>query len=288
MNKNIVIEDYIAPIREILADKGHDKKKNLRRLIYRARKINSSHLQKSLTVDQTVERLLQPQWRAKIRRFDIDEWRRVAENIRQRAVEYLGKAAPPEIITYPGFGRFNGRVYKLDGRPVIGCAPDFPRTSGDNLKVILAHEYAHFIRWQKTGVPPEKGPIYSFIYEEGWATWLSIKLLPELDINTMFMSNLHNMINMPNPRGGYIAWCRKNMDLIVTQAQKALKSRDDKDIGRFFQCRRFKDDDTPIRVGYYLGYKLIETMAERYPPRQMLLLRPKVSEIEARLEKLRV
>jgi len=255
LSQKVIIDNYITPICEILTDKNIKKtdwEKHLRQLIYHARKINNRHLQKGLTVDQTVGRLLQSQWRTKVRRFDPKEWRKTAEDIRKRAIKLLGRAAPPEIIRYPGFGGFNGRVYKLDGRPVIGCSPDFPRTTGDNLQVLLAHEYAHFIRWRKTGVPSESGPIYSFIYEEGWATWLSIKLMPELDINTMFMSNLHNMINMPNP----------------------------------FQCMRFKDDSTPIRVGYYLGYRLIEMLSEKYTIGQLMYLKPRVKEIERWLEEM--
>ncbi|PKK82830.1 MAG: hypothetical protein CVT49_11610 [candidate division Zixibacteria bacterium HGW-Zixibacteria-1] len=286
MPHKITIHDYITPIKEILAGNSADKKQKLHKLIYSLRKVNNHHLEKRYNVDQTVAKLLEPNWRAKIRKFDPAEWQAAAIDIYKRAVRLLGKVTPPEIILFPGFGAFNGRVYKLDHRPVIGCSPDFPGTVGNNLMVLLAHEYGHYIRWHKTGIRNDKGPIYLFIYEEGFATWLSTKLLPEYDLNHLFMANLHKSINMPNPKGGYFAWCRKNLPELISESQKALRSWDRSDLGRFFQCLRYKDDTTPIRTGYYLGYRLIEMLSEEISPRKMLTIKPTAKMISGWLEEL--
>jgi len=285
MTGKIKINDYITPIKEIVNNRDTDKKDKLRKLIYHSRKINNHHLYK-YSVDQTVKKLLESQWKAKVKRFNPDEWRKTAELVCKRTAKILGRVAPPEIILYPGFGAFNGRVYKVNKKPVIGGSPDFPYTSGKNLMVLLAHEYGHFIRYYKIGIPPEYAPIYSLIYEEGWATWLSTKLLPEFNLSQLFMSNLHKAIKMPDPKGGYMNWCRKNLETIAVEAQKALKSKNKKVLGRFFQCQRFKDDNTPIRTGYYLGYRIIDMLSERLTPRQLLIERPSPKKLSEWIEEL--
>ena len=199
------VVDLMTPIKTILADKHADRQRELHRLIYRHRKIHNRHLGWGPSIDETVSRLLDPKWQSKVRRFDPEEWRETANDMRSRAEKILGRVAGPELVIFPGFGSFNGRVYRLDGRPVIGCAPDFPRCTGIDLKVLLAHEYAHFARWRKTGIPYENSSVFASIYEEGWATWLSTKLLPECSLSQLFMSNLHEAINMPDPHGGYLS-----------------------------------------------------------------------------------
>ena len=286
MPKSVMLSDYISPIKELLKSENSDKNVRLRRLIYNSRKINNRHLRKGYTVDRTVKRLLEPSWVAMIKQFNPDEWQGVADSVWRRASDILGPVPIPEIILYPGFNYFNGRVYLLDKRPVIGCSPDFPFTSGINLKVLLAHEYGHFARWRKTGIPTENVPIYALIYEEGWATWLSIKLYPELQLSRLFMSNLHKAIGMPDPRGGYLSWCRQNLDKIAGRARKALKSKISRDLGRFFQCRRYWGESTPIRVGYYLGFRLIEMLAEEHAPRKLLRIKPTPKMVDGWLDEL--
>ena len=286
MRDKIIIHDYITPIREILSRKTADKEKQLHKLIFSLRKINNHHLGKRFDVNQTTAKLLEPQWRSSLRRLDIEEWESAAEIVYKRAVRFLGPVAPPEIILYPGFGTFNGRVYELDGRPVIGCCPNFPGTSGDNLMVLLAHEYGHQIRWRETGLRNDKGPIYLFIYEEGFATWLSTKLLPEYDLDMLFMANLHKKIGMSNPRGGYFAWCRRHLPELISESQKVIKARDRNNLGRFFQCLRYNDDNTPIRTGYYLGYCLIDMLSASMPAKELLTIRPTAKMISDWLERL--
>jgi len=281
----IKINDCITPIKEILDSRDKDKKDKLHKFIYQNRKINRNHLYKR-SVDKTVESLLDPSWRRKIARFNPTEWRRIANKVWRRSKKLLGNVPPPEIVLYPGFGSSNGRVYNIDKRPVIGGSPDFPLTTGKNLEVLIAHEYGHIIRFRKLGTPPMFAPIYTMIYDEGWATWFSVQILPELKLSQLFMSNLHKMINMPDPSGGYLRWCRKNLNLIGSEAQKVIKSKEDKILGQFFQCRRFKNDDTPIRVGYYLGLRMIDMLSENYTPRQLLLLKPTVKKVSGWIDEL--
>jgi len=283
--RRIKIDDYITPIKEIIDSRDTGTKARLHKFIYINRKINNHHLYKH-GVNKTVEKLIEPSWRRKIAKFNPDEWHKIAEDIWRKSKIILRSTPPPEIILYPGFGAFNGRVYKIDRKPVIGGSPDFPYMTGKNLQVLLAHEYGHFIRYRKIGTPSEMAPIYRMIYEEGWATWLSIKLLPEITLSQIFMSNLHKAINMPDPQGGYLRWCRKNLKIIARKAQKVLKSRNDKVLGRFFQCRRFKNDATPIRTGYYLGLRIIDMLSKRLTPGQLLIEKPTAKRISCWIDEL--
>ncbi len=132
-----IINDYVTPIRKILTGSDSDKREHLRRLIYSSRKIHSRHLAKQQTIDQTVEKLLATEWLSRIRRFDPEEWRTTADGIWKAAERILHRADCPEIILYPSFNMSNGRVYKIDRKPIIACSPDFPHSSGRNLKVLL-------------------------------------------------------------------------------------------------------------------------------------------------------
>ncbi len=286
--RKIIVDDYISDIKEILRGSKSGREEKLGKYIYRLRRVNGRHFQKTLTVEQTAGRLLEPGWLRKVRDFDPRQWRAILRTVWKRSSKMIASPAEPHLLLYPSFGRFNGRVYRLAGDPVIGCAPDFPRCNGDNLKVLLAHEYAHYVRWAEIGVPPEKIPIYAMIYEEGWAVWLSMKLLPELDINRIFMANLHGLIGMPNPAGGYPSWCRRHMEEIVARSRKILASKTDKDLGTLFQCRRFHGDKTPIRVGYYLGYKMIEMLVNEngMSPEQLLVERPTLRKVSRWLDEL--
>lgn len=286
MSEELLFEDHVSEIKKILAGPKAECETLLRKYIYNSRKLNNRHFQKSLTVDETVAKLIEPGWRRKVRDFDAFEWRRTMKTIWRRTEKIVKSPPIPKLVLYPSFGRFNGRVYRLDKEPVIGCSPDFPRCSKDNLRVLLAHEYAHYVRWINTGIPSDNIPIYAMIFEEGWAVWLSSKILPRLDTYVVFMSNLHGLIGMPNPRGGYLSWCRKHLKEIIDKARKILKSKRDKDLGCLFQCRRFVDDRTPIRVGYYLGYKLIESLLKKGDPGELLMEKPTYRKVSHWLDEL--
>ena len=273
LRTKIIIEDLISPIPAILAYDGTDRQQLLIRLISRHREINAAHLL-NRSVSKTVDRLLEPNWIASVRKFNRNEWYESAEKTYSDMTKLLGPQPAPSIILYPSFGSMNGRVYRVAGKLVIGCSPDFPQTTGKNLNVLLAHEYAHFIRWKKIGLTQSMHrPLYVQLLEEGWAVWLSHQLLPKVSLSRIFMSNLHKSISMPDPKEGYLRWCRKNLLTIAYEARKNISSKDKKVIGRFFQGQRFKGDKTPIRTGYYLGYKLVEMLAREMTPKQLFELK---------------
>lgn len=270
MRTKIVIEDLISPILAILAYDGAEREQLLRRFISRHREINSAHLL-SRSVNKTVDRLLEPDWTTHVRKFNRNEWFENAEWIYADTIRLLGPQPPPSLILYPSIGSMNGRVYDVSNKLFIGCSPDFPQTTGRNLTVLLAHEYAHFIRWKKVGLTQSMyRPLYQQLFEEGWAVWLSRKILPNISMSQIFMANLHKALSMPDPKEGYLRWCRENLLTIARKARVNISSKDKKIIARFFQGQRLKGENTPIRTGYYLGYKLVEMLARTMKPKQLL------------------
>jgi len=283
---DFLICDYISDIKDILSLSRDKREGSLHKYIYGLRRLNYRHFQKSLSVEQTAGKLLESGWRKRVRNFDPNQWHKTMHMVYRRTSKILPTPPKPELVLFPSFGRFNGRVYRLHKKPVIACAPDFPRCSGNNLKVLLAHEYAHYIRWQKTGIPSDDSAIYRMIFEEGWAVMLSRMILPELSLNEILMANLHGLINMPNPRGGYLTWCRKNFLQIINTSRRVLKSKRHEDLGMLFQCRRFSTDISPIRVGYYLGYRLIEALVNNMSLEELMIQRPTFRKVSKWLDRL--
>jgi hypothetical protein len=279
MARKAVFRDYISPIRDILKSKNADRERELHKLIYHSRKILFKHTYRHYSVDLAVERLLDPAWIKQIQGFDVREWKALADLVWKRTKKIIGAAAKPDILLYPNFGGSNGRVYKLDKKPIIAFAPDFGFCRGKNLQCLIAHEYAHFIRYRKVGTPPEKQKIYSHIYEEGWAVYLTRKIFPELSPNIVFMSNLHHTIGLSDPKGGYLAWCRKHLKQIAEEALPVLSSNSYEDCKRFFQCGRFGHTKTPIRVGYYLGARMMEELARKFSLRQLYEFKPTARDV---------
>ena len=266
--------DYITPIKETLKGKSTAKAQDLRKLIYHSRKILFKHTYRNYSVDQAVERLLKPSWIKNIRGFDPEEWEKTAALVYERARKLIRLIPKPDILLYPSFGGSNGRVYKLDKKPIMGLSPDFGFCKGENLKCMMAHEYAHFMRYRKIGTPPEKQKIYSHIYEEGWAIFMTRRIFPKKPSDIVFMSNLHHAIGLPNPQGGYIRWCKKHLKEIAAAALPVLSSNSFVDTKRFFQCGRFKRGNTPIRVGYYLGAEMMENLAKDHSIHELYRLKP--------------
>ncbi len=292
MKYRYIAKDHISPLCDILINRDYsvdDKCRRIRGYLYRARKTLNRHTYNQYSLDKAVDRICETSWIEKLRGFNPDEWEHAAELSYKNARKLLGRIPGPELILFPSFNMSNGRVYRLYGRPYIFCSPDFPFTRGRNLKIVVAHEYGHFVRWKLLGrVPSDDAPIYSYIYEEGWATWFSRQVLPDMPTKTLFMANLHSAINLPDPPDGYLRWCSKNLKTLVQKAQEVIGSRDAVERWRFFQCNRFdeNDDHTPIRTGYYLGTKLIEMLADKKSPRELLRLKPTAKNISAWLNEL--
>jgi hypothetical protein len=283
MAPKVMFDDYITPLKDILQEDPEYKDIVIRKLIYFSRKILHRHTSRKYTVDQAVDRLLDPNWLKRVKEFYPAEWKKLAEQTWKKAGKLLGQVPKPDIILYPSFGMSNGRVYRLGKQSVLAFSPDFRYCRGDNMKCLLAHEYGHFLRERITKVNTELQCIYKMLYEEGWAVYFSQLMFPELPSNVIYMSKLHKSINSPDPQGGYLRWCKKNIKLLAAEALNAVSSRSSKDMTRFFQCGRFDGDDTPIRVGYYLGSKIVEKLSEEMSTKELMMYKPSIKTIRIAL-----
>jgi hypothetical protein len=212
--------------------------------------------------------------------FDIRHWMRTGHRVSRDLKKILGKVPEPSILLYPGMQRVNAKIIHLDSKPVIALSPDFGYFGGDNLTLALAHEYTHFLRAKLAGVKFEKMPIYRHIFEEGLAVYISTLVMPHVQLSTIFMSNLHHVIGRPDPAGGYVRWCRKNLPRLTRELRKVLMSREHHEVGRFFGGSRAFGKNSSIRTGYYVGYRMIKSVASDTPLRKLLASKPTQAQVK--------
>jgi len=278
-----MIEDYITPVNRVF-DRGSNRetvREELIKLLSNTKHVLRHHMDKgSVRVEDAADYLLRPDTRRRLRRFDSRQWTRCARSVSRRMRKVLGDVPEPAIVLYPGMRRSNGKLIHIGNRPVMSLSPDFGYCSGDNLYLLIAHEYAHYLRAVMASVRFEKLPIYRYIYEEGLAVYLSALVMPDRPLSAIFMSSMHSVIGLKDPSGGYVRWCRKNLPMIATAALEALKSSSHDDARMLFECGRLKGDDTPIRTGYYLGYRIIETASQEMSLRKLLTFRPTICTVQ--------
>lgn len=283
----MILADYITPIKEIYKQyHGDERKDEITKLLRNTKTILRKHLGKDATLDELVDFLTLPGTVRKLANFDLNHWMKTGHRVSRDLKKMLGNVPEPSILLYPGMQRVNGKIIHLDNKPVIALSPDFGYFGGDNLILALAHEYTHFLRARLAGVKFEKMPIYRHIYEEGLAVYLSTLVMPNVRLSTIFMSNLHHVIGRPDPAGGYVRWCRKNLPRLARELQKILQSREHHDIGRFFGGSRAFGKNSSIRTGYYVGYRMIESTTYEIPLRKLLASNPTPKQVSRWLEDL--
>jgi hypothetical protein len=271
----MILHDYISPLQDIYANSNREYRRlELTRLMSESRRIMRQHLMKSTTVEEMVDYLMQSDTVRRVNQFDLRHWIKTGHRIAKGLKRVLGSVPEPSIVLYPGLRRVNGKVIDIDGRPALTLSPDFGFFSGHNLDVVLAHEYAHYLRSRLAGVRFKAlMPFYQRLFEEGFACYVTVKVLPRVPISTTFMANLHRRIGLNDPSGGYIRWCRRHIGDMAGEALKVLPSKEWQPAIRFFDCGRYEGDDTPVRVGYYLGYAMIQHACKEIPCSEMVSMR---------------
>jgi hypothetical protein len=278
VNENIedcmIIHDYISPAREILANHDREyRRTELMRLLGNSKRILRKIIVKKVSIEEVVEYMLTPDAVRRIRQFDLKHWIKSGHVVAKRLNKLLDMVPEPTIVLYPSMRRVNGKIIHIDGKPAIALSPDFGFFGGDNLSVVLAHEYTHYLRACHAGVKFEKMPMYKRLFEEGLAVYITTRVLPDISMSALFMSNLHRVIGLNDPSGGYIRWCRRNLAYLASEALDVLGSKSPEDLIRFFDCGRFDGDDTPVRTGYYLGYIMVRNASTRMNLKDMITMK---------------
>jgi hypothetical protein len=286
-----MIEDYITPIKRVCEQNSNREacRNELTELLSGSKHILRHHMDKGdVRVEVAVDYLLQPDTRRRLHRFNIRDWTKCERTVSRTMKKLLGSIPEPDIVLYPGMRRSNGKLIHLGKRSAISLAPDFGYCSGDNRYLLIAHEYVHYLRAVLANARFENQPIYKYLFEEGFAVYLSAQVLPDRPLSTIFMSSLHHVIGMKDPKGGYVRWCTRNLPMIASVALEALDTKSRDHARWLFECERLKGENTPIRTGYFLGFKLIETALRELSLKNLLTFKPTVSRVRKWIESMTV
>jgi hypothetical protein len=281
----MIVRDCISEIKEILRISNRDDRLNrLVGLFESTNDIFSAHLSRStMTTERRASLMLGPNTQKLIRSFNVREWIRTGHVVAKRLKKILGAAPEPSIVLYPGFGGVNGKVIHLNGNPLLVLSPDFGHWTGDNRGVLIAHEYVHYLRACFAAVKFERQTVREHLYEEGLAVYITSLVFPDTPLGSVFMSNLHRVVGRPDPEGGFVRWCGINFEKIKADAMKVLTSRKAADVERLFEGVRLDGDDTPIRTGYYLGFRMIRNAAQSTTVDELLHLQPTARDVRRML-----
>jgi hypothetical protein len=284
-----MIEDYITPIKQVLKQNSNREtcKKELTTLLSGTKHILRNHMEKGdVRVEAAVDYLLQPDTQRRLHRFNIRDWTNCERTVFRTMKKVLGTVPEPDIVLYPGMRRSNGKLIHLGKRSAISLSPDFGYCSGDNLYLLIAHEYVHYLRAVMANARFHNQPIYKYIFEEGFAVYLSAQVMPDRPLSTIFMSSLHHVIGMKDPAGGYVRWCTKNLPMIASVALEALGTKSRDHARWLFECDRLKGENTPIRTGYFLGFKMIESALQELSLKNLLTFKPTARKVRKWVESL--
>jgi len=262
----MIIRDYLTETQEIyrLTRNKESQRTKLTELYSDSEHLFGKYiLSDSLGTPDVVEYLLNPQTQRRVNRFDRKKWLTIGHKISRELKKTMGDIPEPRIMFYPGFQVVNGMVVWLEKKPVIVMSPDFGYFNDENIKVLLIHEYGHFLRAEVHGVDYGKLPLHGLIFEEGLSTYLTTYVWPEIKLPVVFMSNLHRKVGLTDPPGGYVRWCKKHFPEIAEYALDCMQKKESDATWRMFQGGRVTgDESSPVRTGYYLGYSMVKRMAE--------------------------
>ncbi len=277
MKKPMIKADYVTETQKIYSDyKDHEKRgEKIVELYSDSEIIFKKHLPSDrLTMQDMYEYLRVPSTVKRINKFSSREWLKTGHAIAKKLKKLIGDIPEPTILFYPGMRGVNGKVIWLGKEPVMALSPDFGYFTGDNLAVLLAHEYTHFLRAQYVGVKYRNLPLYQMLYEEGLAIYMTRLVLPDPPLSTIFMSNLHRTIGMHDPKGGYVRWCYRWLPDMAKAALDSLSSKDPEPRQRFFEGGTFTGiGDSPIRTGYFLGHQVVLKAAEDHKIEDLLKMK---------------
>ncbi len=147
--------------------------------------------------------------------------------------------------------RFDGKIPHDNTRILLLGLDGLARFHGPNvqLSVILSHELFHLYHFQVNPLPHDADeiPLYRLVWQEGLATYVSHVLNPDATLSDVFL----------DPR-----LANEGPPLVPETAKDLLRdltSTDDETAGRYLAYRRI--GPTPSRMGYLIGYDIVERAA---------------------------
>jgi uncharacterized protein YjaZ len=207
----------------------------------------------------------------RLRGFDF---RRHAEHCMTQIEPVLPGAMNVDVVILLGVGTSNAFQLLMDGKPVVCVAVeawggkfynvDLPF---DDVLIWLAHEMGHALRYRhpthplaewfhkngfRLGEAASRLPLYEFLVDEGLAVTASRFVAPERP--------LHQILGYTQEQ---LVWCVEHEKEVLFHLETIWRDPP----GAEGYWRYFGDggEGLPERVGYYVGYRLVSRMLERYP-----------------------
>ena len=157
-------------------------------------------------------------------------------------------------VAMVGLGTSNGWVSEVDGRYTLFLAVE-QIGDIDGARILAAHELAHALQLPLPEQPwPEDGTLGETVYAEGFATALTIELLPQYGLaeHLWFGTGYEN----------WLAEAERALPEATLGILAELDSPNDQVLRRYLQF--IKDGDLPTRIGYLVGTRAVQRLHETY------------------------
>lgn len=167
-----------------------------------------------------------------------------------------------KIYALPG-ATFNGKVGSTSLSPdnILAFGINVVDEVNDDMDVLVSHELFHLYHWQKLG-SVENGRITLPLFMEGLASYASWDMNPDKSLGKILMSEELGNVS------------RKDVRWLAREFLKNVESKDfDPQKPELFQrwfAYGFKvRPDLPSRIGYLLGFRVVEKMASKHSLQEM-------------------
>lgn len=175
----------------------------------------------------------------------------------EKCVKVVLSKEEPEVYLLIGFFSPDGFVMSYRGKPVI-CFGLERFKDFSLLRILFAHEYAHFLLNLSRGVVPEAKQLKWLLISEGLATHFSSLVFPDYKLSDHFFF-----------RRDRLNWCQENESFLRGVYRSGKFSS--KDLMEFYD-KGNPDLNIPPRAAKYLGFKAVRRYLTQSKERNISLL----------------
>jgi hypothetical protein len=188
------------------------------------------------------------------------------------------------LYLLPTLGQLDGAGRVVGGQPalLLGVDSIAHLESSEQLPVFLDHELFHRYHYQVAGFsddPSDAQEIWRTLWVEGLATYASARLNPTHDLGDAFLA----------PRD-LAEQCQPQLPRLARELASGLERRDPLLYAQYFRygSAAAHDTHTPDRAGYYVGYRVAESLGRERTLQELAHLQGDalLNEIRAALESL--
>jgi len=175
----------------------------------------------------------------------------------EKCIKVVLPKEEPEVYLLIGFFSPDGFVMNFREKPVI-CFGLERFKDFSLLRILFAHEYAHFLLNLSCGEVPEEKRLKWLLISEGLATHLSLLAFPDYKLSDHFLF-----------RRDRLNWCQENEPFLREVFCSGKFSS--KELMEFYD-KGNPDLDIPPRAGKYLGFQAVKRYLGRNRERNIGLL----------------